>query len=208
MIRMTSPPIKSLISGRARQSNSCVLRVELNDVKPKIWRRFSVPGTVLLSDLHTILLAVMGWQGLHLHEFNFVDGTYGDAAEEIESEVEDEALISLTDALNGSSSFGWVYDYCGLWIHHIELERTKNVTSVVPRAVCSAGQSACPPEDIGGAIGYAEFLEAIQDTQHPNHWLMLRKVNGPFFPKKFDRKAAQERLDLIDLSGEFQPFLN
>ena len=30
--------------------------------------------------------------------------------------------------------------------------------------MCLAGANACPPEDVGGPPGYAEFLEAIADT--------------------------------------------
>lgn len=32
--------------------------------------------------------------------------------------------------------------------------------------VCTDGSRACPPEDCGGACGYAELLEIIQDPSH------------------------------------------
>ncbi|MFN2464156.1 MAG: hypothetical protein ABR573_09690, partial [Candidatus Dormibacteria bacterium] len=31
-----------------------------------------------------------------------------------------------------------------------------------------AGERASPPEDCGGPSGYAEFLAAIQDPDHPD----------------------------------------
>nr|WP_231168578.1 plasmid pRiA4b ORF-3 family protein [Bradyrhizobium sp. 41S5] len=32
----------------------------------------------------------------------------------------------------------------------------------------------CPPEDVGGAPGYAEYLDAIGDSTHPEHEHMRR----------------------------------
>jgi hypothetical protein len=30
-------------------------------------------------------------------------------------------------------------------------------------------RGCCPPEDVGGPFGYAEFLEAIADPRHKRH---------------------------------------
>jgi Plasmid pRiA4b ORF-3-like protein len=43
-----------------------------------------------------------------------------------------------------------------------------------PLVVCLAGENACPPEDVGGYPGYAEFLEALKDPAHEEHANMLR----------------------------------
>jgi hypothetical protein len=48
------------------------------------------------------------------------------------------------------------------------------------------GKRACPPEDCGGIWGYASFLDAIQDPQHPEHEEMLEWVGGEFNPEAFD----------------------
>ena len=43
------------------------------------------------------------------------------------------------------------------------------------------GEGRCPPEDIGGAWGYANFLEAIADPTHQQHDEFL-EWSGPFDP--------------------------
>ena len=111
------------LPAKSRSTKSYQLRVELKGVKPAVWRRVAVPSTIKLSRLHHILLAVMGWQGGHLHEFNFVDAIYGDADEDMESGVEDESRVSLVKALAGSASFTWVYDFGDYWAHKVKLER-------------------------------------------------------------------------------------
>ena len=45
------------------------LRVTLKNVRPPIWRTFTVPDTIKLSTLHNVLQTVMGWTDSHLHLF-------------------------------------------------------------------------------------------------------------------------------------------
>ena len=56
--------------------------------------------------------------------------------------------------------------------------------------VCLDGSRACPPEDVGGAWGYAEFLEAIAEPKHERHGELLEWIGGEFDPEKFDAKAT------------------
>ena len=53
---------------------------------------------------------------------------------------------------------------------------------------CLEGQRACPPDDVGGVEGYAEYLEAMADRDHERHQEML-DWNGPF-----DAGASNARL--------------
>jgi len=49
-------------------------------------------------------------------------------------------------------------------------EAVEKVLEPAPGAtypVCITGRRACPPEDVGGVWGYAEFLEAIRNADHP-----------------------------------------
>jgi hypothetical protein len=46
-----------------------VLRIELKEIKPAIWRRFIVPSDITLDRLHDIIQIVMGFNDSHLHEF-------------------------------------------------------------------------------------------------------------------------------------------
>jgi hypothetical protein len=52
--------------------------------------------------------------------------------------------------------------------------------------VCISGKRACPPEDCGGAWGYARFLEAIRNPEDEEHEEMLEWIGGDFDPEYFD----------------------
>ena len=56
--------------------------------------------------------------------------------------------------------------------------------------MCITGSNACLLEDIGGAPGYEEFLEAIRDPQHAEYLAMLDHCGGKFDPREFDPKQA------------------
>jgi hypothetical protein len=58
---------------------------------------------------------------------------------------------------------------------------------LVKRAGCV---SACPPEDVGGAWGYEEFLAALADPEHEGHDGLLEWAGGAFDPEAFDPAAA------------------
>jgi len=45
--------------------------------------------------------------------------------------------------------------------HAIVVENAVSLATCASKAECLAGARACPPEDCGGAYGYAELLEAL-----------------------------------------------
>ena len=196
---MTAQLFKLPKNPRSKSTKSYQLRVELKGVKPAVWRRIVVPGAIKLSKLHQILLAAMGWQGGHLHEFIFADAMYGPAEEEMEPGVEDESRVSLIKATADSNSFTWVYDYGDYWAHKVKVERIVDMGVPLDMAICITGRNACPPEDVGGVPGYADFLEAIRDPANQEHQTMLEWCGGAFDPSAFDPFVAQDRLNEIKL---------
>ncbi|KRQ93605.1 hypothetical protein CP49_26220 [Bradyrhizobium valentinum] len=74
-------------------------------------------------------------------------------------------------------------------------------TEGLPLLLEAAGR--CPPEDVGGAPGYAEYLDAIRDPTHPEHERM--RLWGPeqFDPDVVDRKALEAAIN--ELSGIWKP---
>jgi hypothetical protein len=171
------------------------LLVELDWVKPKVWRRLLVPVTIELPLLHVMLLWGMGWQGGHLHEFVFGHDHYGPSEPGLElDEVGDEDGVTLRDALGARRSFLYVYDYGDNWRHKVKVEKIIMTPEPITKALCIGGENACPPEDVGGAPGYEEFLEALADPNHPEHAQLKDWIGGPFDPAAFDIEEVNRRL--------------
>src|ERR1700722_19010509 len=53
------------------------VKVWLTGISPMIWRRVLVPATFTLRELHGVIQVGMGWEGIHLYNFNFRAAHYG-----------------------------------------------------------------------------------------------------------------------------------
>jgi Plasmid pRiA4b ORF-3-like protein len=68
------------------------------------------------------------------------------------------------------------------------------VEGATNRPVCLGGDRRCPPEDVGGAYGYQEFLDAIFDPTHEDYDQFVHWAGGHFQAEEFDMKAVNEKL--------------
>ena len=87
---------------------------------------------------------------------------------------------------------------CGdSWDHVFKLEKWFDdaPTDGLPLLLDAVGR--CPPEDVGGAPGYADYLEATSDPTHPEHEHM--RLWGPerFDPNVVDRAALEAAVNAL-----------
>ena len=99
----------------------------------------------------------------------------------------DDRRVRLADiAPKEGATFVYEYDFGDSWRHEITVERIKPTPKEeLPYPWCLDGQRACPPEDVGGVSGYANFLEAWRDRSHPEHREMREWVGKHFKPELF-----------------------
>ncbi|MCC6176057.1 MAG: plasmid pRiA4b ORF-3 family protein [Chloroflexi bacterium] len=172
------------------------LKIVLRDTKHPVWRTVQVAGDVTLRQLHAILQLTMGWESAHLHEFR-VDGvSYGEPSDEFDTDVKDERRVRLAQvASEAGASLTYLYDFGDGWEHDVIVEKNLPPEPRVRYPLCLEGEGACPPEDVGGAWGYDEFLAAIHDPSNEQHDEMLEWVGGAFDPGRFDVRATNEAFD-------------
>jgi hypothetical protein len=65
--------LKASRSKQVRKPVSVMLRIELCDIEPLIWRRIVVPASWAMFTLHNYVQRVMGWRDTHAHEFRIGD---------------------------------------------------------------------------------------------------------------------------------------
>src|SRR5262245_58993955 len=166
------------------------LKVPLGDFDRPIWRRLLVSGDTTLGDLHWILQLAMGWMHSHLHLFEIGGAQYSDPTFDLSDapdEFGDEFCTRLDRAVSREGEwFLYEYDFGDCWRHDIEVEKILPAAGGETYPKLGDGERACPPEDCGGFIGYANFLEGISDENHPEHEQLLAWAGGCFDPERFD----------------------
>lgn len=173
------------------------LRIELMHIEPHVWRRVIVPETVTLAKLHQVLQATMGWTDCHLHEFVIARRRYGTPDPDWPSTepILDERRVQLKPFIEARvRRLTYLYDFGDHWEHEITVEELITPKGGRRRFLCTAGENACPPEDVGGEPGYEVFLGAIADASHERHQEMLDWIGYPFDPHAFDLNAVNQRL--------------
>ena len=173
------------------------LRVELQRIKPLVWRRVLVPDNITLAKLHLVLQGATGWTNSHLHEYEITRRRYGTPDDEwpADEPVIDERRVRLKPLIDaGLRRFTYLYDFGDGWEHLVTIEDLVAPKPGAPLIVCTAGENACPPEDVGGPHSYGEFLAILKDPNHEEHADMLQWVGSAFNPTAFNIADVNERL--------------
>jgi hypothetical protein len=177
-------------------------KVTLLEVEPPVWRRIQVPEEYSFWDLHVAIQDAMGWLDYHLHEFSLAQPSSRAA---IKLGLPDDEFDSGRDTLPGwqipvtlylsepGQAAKYDYDFGDGWSHEVLLEAIMLAEEGAEYPRCLDGKCACPPEDCGGPYGYANFLQAIADPEHPSHNDLVEWAGGDFNPSRFD--LGQVRFD-------------
>jgi DNA invertase Pin-like site-specific DNA recombinase len=183
------------MASKKSASNQTVyqLKITLKNIRPPIWRRIQVLSSTTLEQLHLIVQEVMGWDNYHMHQFSIAGIDYGQPQPEFN--VRSEKTVKLSQVVKGEKSkFFYTYDFGDSWEHEILLEKELPSTPDTNYPVCITGKRACPPEDCGGSWGYAELLEIISDSSHPEYEERMEWLGESFNPDTFDINEVNQRL--------------
>ncbi|QYX58007.1 plasmid pRiA4b ORF-3 family protein [Roseovarius sp. SCSIO 43702] len=174
------------------------LRIELENIEPRIWRRVDVSLTTNLRALHDLIQAVMPWESYHLYEFAVGDRIYGEPDPEDafwDRKVYQAKSLRLSMLIDrGITEFLYTYDFGDDWRHRIVIEGVSDAEPDLDYPIFLGGERRAPPEDVGGPPGFMEFVEAISKRSHPQHKDMVRWYGGPFHPTDFGEADIAQRV--------------
>jgi hypothetical protein len=174
------------------------LKITLDDIKPVVLRCIEVPLILRLDCLHLAIQAAMGWTNSHLYEIRAGDVGWSTLYPEADwpDDVLDARKARLVDVLDdvGTKSLRYLYDFGDCWKHTIKVERLLDPQPgvIYPRLIDATGR--CPPEDVGGAWGYVEFLDAVRDPQHEQHAELKEWIGYDFDPNIADTERLTQQL--------------
>ncbi len=176
----------------ANPSNIFQLKITLNGIKPKIWRTILVKSSVSLNQLHEIIQIAMGWENSHMYTFNIDGIEYADKQFELDNSKSDTA--KLNKLIQKKSKFTYTYDFGDDWEHLILVEEVLPFDKTIQTPFCIKAVSACPPEDCGGAWGYADRVKIMagKDGERKNDAIDF--LGEDFDPTYVDIDAINQEL--------------
>lgn len=177
------------------------IRIDLEHLEPRIWRRVAVSLTTNLRSLHEVIQAVMPWENTHLYQFTTDDRVYGEPGPEDAAwgrKIYQAKSMRLGTLISrGVTEFLYTYDFGDDWQHRITVESVGVADPGVDYPIFIDGERRAPPEDVGGPPGFMDFFEAISKRSHAQHKDMVRWYGGPFHPTDFGAAEIAARLRAI-----------
>ena len=174
------------------------LRVEIDDVTPRVVRVIDVPADIRLDDLHFVLQIAIGWQNGHPFEFRIGDTAWGQPDRDVGIDRIAAEQCTLADILAVGDTFKYDHVLGEDWEHIVSLLSHDTAQPGVRYPNLVSAEGRCPPADIGGPVGYETYLRSIADPNSVDHEEMLDFDAPDFDPNKVD--AVTLRQNLADLA--------
>jgi hypothetical protein len=180
------------------QIDTLQIKIELDRIKPAIWRRFIVDTSFSLHKLHKTIQFVMGWYNAHQYEFNINNTRYSITDQNdnyLDYEIIDSKKTKLRSlGLQQNDNFKYVYDFGDDWKHTIYVEKILKIGPVA-YPMCLDGDRSCPPEDCGSIPGYEELVESMKKPESQEATRVTEWLGEPYDPDFFDIRSINERLE-------------
>lgn len=168
-------------------------------------RKVIVPLDIDFMELHKILQITYGWANYHLHDFLIYDKNDKCVLRIISTDEEEldvfskykvvyESDIMISEYINKGYKIIYEYDFGDDWRHEIIIQDLiENFDKNYP--VCISVDGEAPPEDVGGVVGYKEFLEIMKNPNHPEYDSLKRWAQSQRYYMT-DIKTVNRRLEL------------
>lgn len=111
---------------------------------PSCWRRVLIGENATLGQLHSVIQALFGWDGDHLHVFAVGHRHYADPFHGLEETVPQESMRLHQALPHPKATLSYTYDLGATWRHEILLEKT--LDKHIPHPECVAGRGDDPIE--------------------------------------------------------------
>ena len=94
----------------------------------------------------------------------------------------------------GVHRFDYIYDFGDHWEHDVVIEELRDGEVDIDYPAFVDGERRCPPEDVGNAEGFMEFLEAALIPGHEAHERMVAWYGKRFEFTEIDERDIRMRL--------------
>ena len=188
------------------------IKITLVGSSPLIWRKVIVPADITFKRLHDVIQFSMGWKNYHLYDFNIrkeniiitgdeeriaeyefyskmkltkKNDPHGFIANTLKVKPMLSSKVKIDKYLKEEQSIEYIYDFGDYWKHDITLEKVIDDYQY-GYPICVDADGGCPPEDVGGILGYMEFLDVMNDKNNPEYENLKEWAESQGYEDDFD----------------------
>jgi len=184
--------------GRSVERAELFVEVSLDQVIPRIWRRFLLRDRATFLDLHQAIQDACGWERSHLFAFRDAKGAVIAGMPDdfgFGSPDPDAGKVRAGEYLKRNWSVAYEYDFGDSWEHTVELKEVVTEAEKFTRRILD-GARAFPPEDCGGVPGYEDVVPVASGGEAAYHDTAdLRAWCAGWDPDFFDLAAVGRQFD-------------
>lgn len=180
---------------RHGEGDVAILRVELADLSPGIWRRIAISTRASLLELHAVIQGAFGQFPADEHEFERDGVRYLDpAGADRPSHATDHTALHALAIMPGSRFTHAAATLDEPWRHVVTAEHLapRLVGQRVP--LCLAAVGAPPPEDCEGPTRYRELLASLDAPLDPRAAELREWLPADFDPRYANVNAINAHL--------------
>jgi hypothetical protein len=174
------------------------VRVELGGVDEPVWRELLLPARLTLEDVHQALQLAFEWEDSELHEFQYGHQRFLDARDDLLMEnanLSSDGEIRLHRLIETlPTDLHYVYGQGEIWIHTVRFLEIQEACPLMLYPLCIGGQNASPPEGVGAAVGYNDFIKCLQKPSSTEGKEALHWIGGYWDPTAFSANAINLQL--------------
>lgn len=203
MKRGPKPPGLKAPTPTPSEEASAILQVKVSlvGISLMVWRRVLVTSAFTLRELHGVIQVAMGWEGIHLFDFELRAARHGSRA--LGASSPDVTLAALR--LRKGARFIYEYDLNIPWRHEVRIEDRLEPEGRKIYPTCTAGGGACPPEDCGGPGAFMDHRDDILSLDGREDLATMAEIIGAVAldrrPEILDDEETRWRLeDALDRS--------
>lgn len=191
-----------------------VFRVDLQGMKPPLWRRLSLPKDATFFDLHRAIQAAFGWSGYHLHAFSTAGKPRQRLVIDWEGEAADhygwtrklrETETRLSDIFEGSiKMMNYCYDFGDNWDFSVKLEKeiVSEEKDVEPFQILK-GNGGSLIEDCGGIWGLQEIIAGTHEYLDEFDKELVKGLQvGVFDPALVFARSVKEEMGILKMMSQ------
>jgi hypothetical protein len=154
-----------------------------------VWRRFIIPSSASLEDLHHVIQSLFEWKNSFSYRFVLDD------KQQIPNDQAFYQSVNLEN-LHSKGKMDFIYEYGNYWTINV-LFLLNDADDLNLKRYCIAGAGAAPPETVEGPVQFRRYANSLKKGLGHDKKFAFNVLGQDFDIHQFNRDDANKKLSSL-----------